>query len=515
MSNQEENKYANKNFAAYVRVSSLNQRDKWESIWWQITDITNYIRAITGNASFELSKDKIYEDAKSWADEDRRAYQRLIRDIKEIKDKENKIDIVICWRIDRISRNVKNLLWFIDILKVRKVWFLSVKETIDTTSDNWQFMITMLWALWEMEKNGIKMRTMLGKSEKSAKWYFVWWFAPFWYETIDDWKWKKLKIVEEQAKIVRMIFDLYVNKWQSVSKIVQLLDDAKYPTKLYLEKINQLKRFDELNEYKKERALKFPFNKWHWSVIKKILKNETYIWKYYYWRNKVEHEVIKNDETWEKILKVLVKKWRDEWIEMECPKILEDEDIFTKAQILLNENKKITTKTPHNFSKLLHCWLCWKKFVWYKRNKWKDKDILVVSYRCWWKNKVKTPKDMICHHSKEISELQIIDIIWHELDEIFQKPQVFLEKYLNTKKNNTNEIEKVEQDIKEKKDELTIKETNYGNFTLSSKDASVEEKDQKIFKAWAEKLKELIPKLEEEILLLEEQLEKLKNRDKL
>lgn len=76
---------------------------------------------------FELYR---YEDEGfTGANTNRPAFQKLTSDISE-----RKIDILICYKIDRVSRDVKDFSNFFSFLQENKVEFVSIKEQIDTST---------------------------------------------------------------------------------------------------------------------------------------------------------------------------------------------------------------------------------------------------------------------------------------------------------------------------------------------------------------------------------------------
>ena len=71
-------------------------------------------------------------------------------------------DIVITESISRIARSTRDLLGIIDALASKGVGFISLKETIDTTTPQGKFMLTVFAAMAELERENILQRQKEG-----------------------------------------------------------------------------------------------------------------------------------------------------------------------------------------------------------------------------------------------------------------------------------------------------------------------------------------------------------------
>ena len=78
-------------------------------------------------------------------------------------------DIVVVWKLDRLGRDLRDLLAFVDRLKARGVQFASVTERIDTSdSMGWQ-VFQIFGALEEFERDRIRERTLAGLAAARAR----------------------------------------------------------------------------------------------------------------------------------------------------------------------------------------------------------------------------------------------------------------------------------------------------------------------------------------------------------
>ncbi|MGN0157846.1 MAG: recombinase family protein [Brotaphodocola sp.] len=143
-----------KPFAAlYVRVSTDAQAEEGYSIDEQQK------RLIAQCAVLGISDYQLYIDG-GWSGStlDRPEMQHLIQDVKE-----HKITHVICYKLDRVSRSQRDMLYFIeDILLPNHVSFVSLSETIDTGTPMGRLMIGILSAFAQLERENIRERTQMG-----------------------------------------------------------------------------------------------------------------------------------------------------------------------------------------------------------------------------------------------------------------------------------------------------------------------------------------------------------------
>ncbi len=103
----------------------------------------------------EQGAEKIFTDKRSGKNIDRKA-------LKEMLDYVREGDTVITESISRIARSTRDLLSIIDTLNKKKVNFVSLKESIDTTTPQGKFMLTVFAAMAELERENILQRQKEG-----------------------------------------------------------------------------------------------------------------------------------------------------------------------------------------------------------------------------------------------------------------------------------------------------------------------------------------------------------------
>ena len=132
--------------ALYARVSTADQttenqllelRRYAEARGWQPTEYVDH--GVSGAKDRRPALDKLMTDAAS-----------------------RKIDVVVCWRLDRFGRNLRHLVVAIEELTAAGVAFVSLGENIDTTSPTGRLMLGILGSFAQFERERIRERIHAG-----------------------------------------------------------------------------------------------------------------------------------------------------------------------------------------------------------------------------------------------------------------------------------------------------------------------------------------------------------------
>jgi DNA invertase Pin-like site-specific DNA recombinase len=139
--------------ALYARVSTTDQ------------DATNQLlelRRYAAARGWEVSE---YVDEGVSGTKDRRHdLDRLVSDARR-----RRLDLVVCWRLDRLGRNLKHLISLLDDFQAWGVAFVSLNEGIDATTAAGRLQMAVLAAIAEFERARIVERVRAGLARAKAE----------------------------------------------------------------------------------------------------------------------------------------------------------------------------------------------------------------------------------------------------------------------------------------------------------------------------------------------------------
>ena len=218
-------------FAIYSRKSKFT--GKGESIGNQIELCRQYISAHYGDDYANCSY--IYEDEGfSGGNLDRPQFKIMMQEAKK-----KKFTAIVCYRLDRISRNIGDFASLIEELNELHISFISIKEQFDTSSPMGRAMMYIASVFSQLERETIaeRIRDNMHELSKSGRWLGG--NTPTGYEsesissvTIEG-KVKKayhLKMIPEEAKLVRRIYEKFLETG-SLTRTETYLVQNGYKTK--------------------------------------------------------------------------------------------------------------------------------------------------------------------------------------------------------------------------------------------------------------------------------------------
>jgi DNA invertase Pin-like site-specific DNA recombinase len=156
-----------------------------------------------------------YDDgAFSGASLDRPAMQKLLADVRA-----GKIDIVLVYKVDRLTRSLADFAKLIELFDAHDVSFVSVTQSFNTSSSMGRLTLNVLlsFAQFERELIGERVRDKIAASKRKGIW--VGGPVPLGYAAVD----KKLVVVLAEAEAVRTIFGRYL-ELGSVRALAEDLD---------------------------------------------------------------------------------------------------------------------------------------------------------------------------------------------------------------------------------------------------------------------------------------------------
>jgi DNA invertase Pin-like site-specific DNA recombinase len=129
-----------------------------------------YARVSTHEQNLDLQEDalkrvgceRIYRDQVSGATTERVGLQDALGYVREG-------DTLVVWRLDRLGRSLRHLIETVAALEARGVGFLSLQESIDTTTSGGRLVFHIFAALAEFERNLIQERTRAGLEAARAR----------------------------------------------------------------------------------------------------------------------------------------------------------------------------------------------------------------------------------------------------------------------------------------------------------------------------------------------------------
>jgi len=166
---------------------------------------------------------EMYDDGGfSGATMDRPAFQRLLSDVST-----GKIDVVVVYKVDRLTRSLSDFAKIVDIFDKHAVSFVSVTQQFNTTSSMGRLTLNILlsFAQFEREVTGERIRDKIAASKKKGMWMGG---QPSLGYDVKD---RKLIVNATEAETVRHIFRRYV-ELKSVRELTEDLDGAGIVSKV-------------------------------------------------------------------------------------------------------------------------------------------------------------------------------------------------------------------------------------------------------------------------------------------
>lgn len=268
----------------------------------------HFEQRIAENPNWTLVEGYVDEGISATSVKNRENFLRMIRDAKM-----HKFDLIITKEISRFARNTVDSLSFTQELLGHGVGVLFENDNINTLEPDSELRLTIMSGMAQDESRKISDRVSWGFQKSIARGVVLGNNCIWGYRKENG----RLAIVEEEARMVRKIFDLYANKELGIRAIAKLLTEEGY-----------------------RNSTGNPFT---FSTIKGILTNPKY--KGFYCGNKTHKIDFRHDD-----IKYLPK---DEWVVYEdnekVPPIVSPE-LWDKANHKLKErSKKVMSKDKTSY----------------------------------------------------------------------------------------------------------------------------------------------------------------------
>ncbi|MDK2792985.1 MAG: site-specific recombinase [Deferribacteres bacterium] len=204
-----------KKTAIYIRVSTDEQARSGYSVEAQKKNLTEYCKRYNFNLI-----DYYIDSGFSGAKLKRPELQRLVADVEQ-----GVIDSVIVWRMDRLSRKMKHLLYLLDLFEKNDVNFYSMTENFDAKTPVGKLLINMLGSIAEFERESIIQRINAVKETRKMKKKLPLGNPPLGYKIENN-----QFIYDEKAHVIKKIFEMYIYGYKP-KKIASVLNQEGYRTK--------------------------------------------------------------------------------------------------------------------------------------------------------------------------------------------------------------------------------------------------------------------------------------------
>ena len=199
--------------------------------------------------------------------------------LEEIASGKDGVSFVLVFKLSRFGRNAADVLSSLQLMQDYGVNLICVEDGIDSSKEAGKLMISVLSAVAEIERENILVQTMEGRRQKAREGRWNGGFAPYGYKLVDG----DLQIAEDEAEIIRIIFDKYIHTNMGVNGVADYLNT---------------------HGYKKKKRQNNTLDAFASSFIKGVLDNPIYIGKMPYGRRsnekiqgtRNEYHVVKQDE---------------------------------------------------------------------------------------------------------------------------------------------------------------------------------------------------------------------------
>ena len=199
--------------AVYTRKSSDEGLDQeYNSIAAQRDAGQAYIASQRHEGWIPVADD--YDDpAFSGGNMERPGLRHLLADIEA-----GKVDVVVVYKIDRLTRSLADFARLVEIFERHRVSFVSVTQQFSTTTSMGRLMLNVLlsFAQFEREVTGERIRDKIAASKRKGLW--VGGVPALGYDVVD----KKLAVNEQEAALVRRIFQRFVDLGSTTALVREL-----------------------------------------------------------------------------------------------------------------------------------------------------------------------------------------------------------------------------------------------------------------------------------------------------
>lgn len=206
------------NFAGYIRVSTIGQKEDGVSLDMQASKIRSYVE-LQGGHLVNIFRDEGVSGTK----ESRAGLGLLLESIEE-----RKTEHLVVYSLSRLSRRTLHLLTLIETFNKHNIKFHSITESINTASPQGAFFLTIISALSQLERDTIASRTRQALEYKKSNGEKCGGSLPYGFAGVDS----EGKLVEDLAEKQVAQEILYLRKQGlSLREICSKMEERGYSPK--------------------------------------------------------------------------------------------------------------------------------------------------------------------------------------------------------------------------------------------------------------------------------------------
>ncbi|MBA8759952.1 recombinase family protein [Staphylococcus schleiferi subsp. coagulans] len=213
----------NKKIALYSRVSTSEQSERGYSIHEQEQVLIKEVLKHFPGYEYQTYTDSGISGKNI---EDRPAMKRLLDDVKA-----NKIEMVLSWKLNRISRSMRDVFNIIHDFKEHGVGYKSISENIDTSEYSGEILVTMFGLIGSIERQTLISNVKMSMNAKARQGEAITGRVLGYKLSLNPLTQKNDLVIDKyEANIVKEIFDLYLNHDKGLKAITTILNQKGYRT---------------------------------------------------------------------------------------------------------------------------------------------------------------------------------------------------------------------------------------------------------------------------------------------
>ena len=445
--------------AQYLRVSTEEQVSSGYGL--EVQREKN--NALATLKDFEVNEENIYSDeglSGTLPPDKRPKLKQMLEDAEA-----GKFDTLIVYKIDRLARDNYITLGVVKQLTAFGVKLISATEPFDTSTTIGNYMVQLLGATAEMDRNNIVERTTSGRkmSAKKGTWVFG---SPAYGYTYNKTT-QRLEIKEEEAKWVKQFYEWLVYEQLPLREITR--------------KANELKILTPLISSKSKRP---STGLWYPRTIGRILSNDTYTGIKYLGKFK------QSPTNYKMVTDPRNINPESDWVAVSIPPII-SEQMYLSALRQLKRNTDLAGRKKirdYMFSGLLHCSECgFKLRGGYAKPTSKTSKGSRLYFSLLSGRDSKDMNSKKCKYCGSVSESRLMPV-WFALEKILLNPDIVfkkLEKFAFENNGDSNKedllvVRKKREDLDKERQRLNVAYIDVGSIDAKEYKQKLHTIDEKL-----------------------------------